>query len=311
MRRIFKSDAIESSFRKFGYTVIRNFISSSEVDCLLNVYNLNKEPNYSKQFYVSHWIENSCSKRNIDYGLQKILVPRAQEYLLDYIPVFAAMSVKHPGTDSAMELHQDWSHVDEAFFCSLNIWVSLGVTNKDNGSICLVKGSHSLFNYPRGVSMPSTFQHIGSSNLKKYLIDIELAAGDALIWDHRLIHGSRVNRTQHTRLAAIVNMRPRDSDFLLYYYEGSKEDAQEPNIKIYSPDPDFFISYDSVNRPEDVKQTRFLGKLPYRDINIWEEDLILFLKREFGHSIDQSLPLRFRTAKSILICYLKKIFSGA
>jgi len=278
MKKTFKSDDIEEKFVKYGYTIIRNFISQEELMQLREVYEENKIINPTKSFYVSHWIEGGSSKKNIDLGLQKILVPRAQEYLDDFIPVFAALSVKHPAADSAMHLHQDWAHVDEERYRSLNLWVAMDGTNEKNGAICLLKGSHRLFDYVRGVAMPDTFRHIGSEHLQKYLTNIYLNPGDVVAWDHRVIHGSLTNVSSNVRLAAVINMRPAESQFLLFY---TKPGAGCKEVEVYTPERDFFVAYDSVNHPEDVEKTPLFRKYDYHDINVQEADLINFLTSEF------------------------------
>ena len=278
IKRTFNSDDIENRFAKYGYSIIRNFINKEEIKELHQVYEDNKIQNPNRSFYVSHWIEDGSSKKNIDLGLQKVLVPRAQSYLADFIPVFAALSVKYPAPDSAMHLHQDWAHVDEKKYRSLNFWVSLGDTNSENGAICLLKGSHRLFDSVRGVALPDTFKHIGSKNLEKFLTNIYLGPGDAVAWDHRVIHGSLVNKSNEIRLGAVINMRPAESDFLLFY---TNPDANGEEVQVYTPEKDFFITYDSVNRPRDVESTPMLRKYKYEDLNVKESDLVNFLTREF------------------------------
>lgn len=277
-KRTFNADDIEANFIKYGFTIIRNFVNKEELLHLRSVYENNKLANPPKSFYVSHWIENGSSKSNIDLGIQEVLVPRAQSYLNDFIPVFAAMSVKHPAPDSAMHLHQDWAHVDETIYRSLNFWVSIGDTNEKNGAICLLKGSHRLFDYVRGVALPDTFRHIGSDNLQKYLTNVYLQPGDAVAWDHRVIHGSLTNSSNEVRLAAVVNMRPRESKFLLFYTNPEKGCK---DVEVYAPEKDFFIKYDSVNHPQDVEKSPMVEKFPYLDINIHEADLVEFLTKEF------------------------------
>lgn len=284
MKRVFNADDIEEKFVKYGYTIIRNLINEDEVEELRQVYEQNRMDNANKSFYVSHWIEGGDTKANIDLGVQKVLVPAAQKYLNDYVPVFAAMSVKHPKPDSAMHLHQDWAHVDETKFRSINMWVALDETNDKNGAICLLKGSHRLFDYTRGVSIPDTFRHIPTEKLHKYLTDIYLGPGDAVAWDHRVVHGSNTNFTNKMRLAAVVNMRPADAQFLLYYI---KPQTEIKDVEVYAPDHDFFIAYDSVNHPTVVEQVPFVKKYPYQDLNVQEADLVKFLTTEFPGEFPQ------------------------
>ena len=284
MKKTFKSDDIEEKFVKYGYTIIRNFINKEEIAQLRSVYEDNKLINPTKSFYVSHWIQGGDSKKNIDVGVQKVLLSRAQQYLMDYIPVFAALSVKYPAADSAMHLHQDWAHVDESKYRSLNFWVAIDETNANNGAICLLKGSHRLFNYVRGVAIPDTFQYIGSDNMQKYLTNIYLNPGDMVAWDHRVIHGSLTNFSNNVRLGAVINVRPAESEFLLFY---TRPNAGCKEIEVYTPEKDFFVAYDSVNHPEDVEKTQMLRKYDYHDLNIQEPDLVKFLTTEFPGEFPQ------------------------
>jgi hypothetical protein len=299
IKRTFNADDIEEKFVKYGFTIIRNFINKDEIEELRKVYEENRVKGDAKSFYVSHWIENGDSKKNIDLGLQKVLAPHAAKYLNNFIPVFAALSVKQPKPDSAMYLHQDWAHVDETQYRSLNFWVPLDGTDENNGAICLLKGSHRLFDYVRGVALPDTFRHIGSEKLQKYLTNIYLNPGDAVAWDHRVIHGSLTNISKNVRLAAVVNMRPAESEFLLFY---TKPDGQCKEVEVYTPERDFFIAYDSINNPTDVEKTPMLRSYPYHDINVHEADLVNFLTSEFPGEFPQ-----FETKKKE--SFFSKMFS--
>lgn len=277
IRRTFKADDMEARFERYGYTIIRRFIDTPSIEALKLLYEKNKIDS-DRSFYVSHWIEGGNFKKVIDEGIQQILYPFAKHYLLDYVPVFAALSVKHSKPDSAMHLHQDWAHVDEKRFRSVNVWVAVDETTPDNGAICLLKGSHRLFDDVRGVSTPDTFRYIGEEALQPYLTGIYLQPGDAVVWDHRVIHGSYTNRSGQLRLGAVINMRPADSEFVLYYMSPQKKSE---TIEVYSPTPDFFVSYDSVNHPEDVEKQKLMFSYPYHDIHITQEKLDRFLQTEF------------------------------
>jgi hypothetical protein len=278
MNVTFRQEIYQKPLDKYGYVILQNFANAEEINELLKVYEENKPENPDRQFYVSHWLKGGNLKKNIDSGLQRILVPLAQKYIDNHVPVFAALSIKHPGKESAMQLHQDWAHVNEEKFRSINIWVALNDIDHTNGPICLVKGSDRLFNEPRGVDTPQTFRYIGEENLQPYLTDIYLKAGDAIAWDHRVIHGSRINYSDKNRVAAVINLRPVESEFLLYY---GVELPDITEVEVYQAMDEFFIEYDSVNQWSDVRKANYLYKMPYKDLHITEEKLKIFLGKEF------------------------------
>jgi len=285
MNRTFKADALQAQFEKYGYIIVRNFLTKEEIDGLWTVYDDNQKVVTDRSFYISQWSDNKEMKFKINDAVQKVLVPKAQQYLNNYDPVFAVFGVKHPQPDSAMYLHGDWTHVDETKFRTVNVWCPLQEITPTNGAVCLLKGSNRLFNYIRGAAIPDTFHHIGEKNLMPYLDDIYLNAGDALMWDHTIIHGSRTNTSDSPRVAAIVNMRPAESTFYLYF---ANPPENPKTIEVYAPPSDFFLTNDSANNPELVKQSStFIEEIPYVDPKIDEKMLISFLAKEFPGEFPQ------------------------
>lgn len=112
--------------------------------------------------------------------------------------------------------HIDWSLVDEEKSRSFNIWISLVDLNSKNGAIEVLPGSHHL---------PATYR---GPNIAERTIDLQdffwetmtelhLKAGEALIYDHKLIHGSKDNLPDEVRPATACTVCTTDADFRLYY----------------------------------------------------------------------------------------------
>jgi len=277
----FKDVKLQERFEKFGYVILKGFLDKETISHLYSVYQENANVVTDKSFFISQWSNKREMKDQINKEVQKALVPRAQKYLFNYDPVFAVFGVKHPKPDSDMYLHQDWSHVDETYFRTVNVWCPLLSLTAKHGPVQLIKGSHRLFDTWRGVDIPDSFLGIGAENLKPYLTDMILEAGDVLMWDHRIIHGSGINQTDTSRVAAIVNMRPRDAKFYLFYAD-SYEDIKE--IEVFEPSADFFTANDSANEPSLVKESAlFCHHFPYEKLTVTEKQLSEFLDEEFSN----------------------------
>jgi hypothetical protein len=286
MRQTFKSIEQQKQFEKYGYVIIKNFIDESEINFLKTIYSETKEVVANKKFYISQWSDNKDLKFKINDAVQKILLKKSQEFLIDYIPVFGVFGVKHPGEGSEMYLHGDWTHVDESKFRTVNVWSPLLDINKENGAICLLKGSNRLFNFIRGAGIPDAFWYLGEKKLQPYLTDIYLNAGDVIMWDHCIIHGSRVNESNETRVAAVLNMRPADSTFYLYFANPMNNPKQ---IDVFEPPADFFLEQDSANNPELIKKkSRFIKSMPYKKAIITKRELSIFLSETFANEFDKS-----------------------
>jgi len=276
----FKDNELQERFEKFGYVTMKNFLDKETISHLHSIYEQTSNVVTDKSFFISQWSNKSDIKDKINREVQKALVPRAQKYLNNYEPVFAVFGVKHPKPDSNMYLHQDWSHVDETSFRTINVWCPLLDLTANHGPVQLIKGSHRLFDTWRGVDIPDSFLDIGAENLKPYLTDIILEAGDVLMWDHRIIHGSGINSSDTTRVAAIVNMRPKDAKFYLFYADSYK-DVKE--IEVFEPPADFFTANDSANEPGLVKERAvFCHHFPYEKLKVSEKQLSKFLDEEFS-----------------------------
>ncbi len=307
MKPAFKADALQERFEKYGYIIIRNFISSDEIKYLWGVYNDTKDIITDRSFYISQWTDKNELKMKISDAVTSVIKNKAQEYLNGYVPVFGVFGVKHPKPDSAMYLHGDWAHVDETLFRTVNVWSPLLDIDKDNGAICLIKGSHRLFNYIRGVDIPDPFYKVGEKNLYPYVTDIYLNAGDAIMWDHRTVHGSRTNFSNGPRVAAVLNMRPAESTFYLYYGVPPMEPTA---IEVYAPPADFFVANDSANNPELIKKaSTYVESIEYQDTDVDEAKLKKFLVDEFPGEFPQFEEKAIEKPLQKKESFLSKLFS--
>jgi ectoine hydroxylase-related dioxygenase (phytanoyl-CoA dioxygenase family) len=100
-------------------------------------------------------------------------------------------------------------HQDNAYWCykngkGLSIWIPLNKTNKKNGTLFYLKGSHNK-NIPHN---PSSTTPGSSLIIKKKLnynkVSFKLNAGDCVIHDSKTVHGSYQNKLQKDRAAFII-----------------------------------------------------------------------------------------------------------
>jgi len=298
MKRTFIKSDHQTLFEKQGYIIVKNFISTEEIKYLRDIYEETQNVVQGKKFFISQWSDNKELKFKINDAVQKVILQKAQSFLDDYVPVFGVFGVKHPGKGSEMYLHGDWTHVDETKYRTVNVWTPLLDINRKNGAICLLKGSNRLFNFIRGAEIPDAFRNLGEKKLKPFLTDIYLEAGDAIMWDHCVIHGSRENSSKSTRVAAVLNLRPRDSEFYLFF-ASSKTNPEF--IDVYKPPQDFFLQSDSANKPNLIKEaSELIDRIPYVKPEISLNKVEEFLKNEFPEVISENkkflnkLRLRFR-----------------
>jgi len=156
---------------------------------------------------------------------QTHLTPALASLLPDQEVFTGSVLVKSPGPGSEHALHQDWTVVDEDHFVSGVVWVPLVDTDERNGGLHAVLGSHRLRTPVRG--SPDLGLSLGQSELSRqlhaeHLTPLVVPAGNAAVFDHRLLHGSPMNRSSAPRIAVSVAFHPRGADLFHYRTEGPR-----------------------------------------------------------------------------------------
>jgi hypothetical protein len=139
----------------------------------------------------------SSSNKIVDKFFTPYLRDKLNTDLVDYFPV--SHLIKPFGMKSDI-WHQDSSIVDERVDFSLNAWVSLIDSNRFNGCLWVLPGSHINEIYFRQFGYnPITKSFL--KKIKKELIPIETKAGEVVLFYRNLIHGSSLNLLTRRRVA--------------------------------------------------------------------------------------------------------------
>ena len=193
-------------------------------------------------FWSSSFLEDSTFKKDLSQQAQQIFEPSVSELLGGHKQLGCSFLTKFPGPYSEMPIHQDWTVVDETQFGSYTLWMPLQETNAQNGALEVIRGSHKLSSELRSPSLPVTFEGI-RKQLRPYLEMIELKAGEALLFNHSLMHSSPANTTSIPRVAVTYGFVPEEAELRMYY-------ASEKKVKQYTMPNDMFIKYPQIrNEP--------------------------------------------------------------
>jgi hypothetical protein len=144
--------------------------------------------------------------------------------------------IKFPG-DGPIEAHQDFNFVDESHHTAFNLWCPLVDTDTQNGGLFVVAGSHNVFRTQRGPNLPKALTQYHDT-LRKYARLVPLRQGQAIIYDHRLIHYSPPNRTGEARVAVQSVLTPREATTIHYGY-----DEATCRVRAYRIDKAFILAH--------------------------------------------------------------------
>ena len=229
MTALFKSPALQKELEQNGFVKV-SLLSKTEVSELMNAYQsvaLEHEKINIPYITTSH-SNNSNLITFVDNVLQKIMAPAIDNYLMNYNLLFGNYLIKMPGNASETSPHQDITFVDESQFTSVNIWVALQDTDKENGCMYFLKGSHNLLPSLRPThSYPWLYEKV-TDEIKQRVEPFPAKVGEAFIFNHAVIHGSYSNSSSQPRIAAVIAAYNMGAELLHYYLpEGEKNNLQK------------------------------------------------------------------------------------
>lgn len=187
--------------------------------------------------------------------IMSVVGARASKYLNNYRPLFASFLVKKTGEDGTVEPHQDWNFVGNDGV-SFSYWFPLGPVSAENGTVCVMPGSHRLFSgriAGIGLRQRSPLAKFDQAFLEQFMRPVPLDPGQAIFIDHGTVHYSPPNRTASPRLAASVCMIPADAAPVHYF---GRPDGR---IEGYEVEDSFFEAVTRGAFSADIFPPRSLG----------------------------------------------------
>lgn len=144
-------------------------------------------------------------------GLDR-LVPHHEPFLAGFI-------TKGRG-GGPVELHQDLTYTDERRYRSVLLWAPLVDVDEGSGALRVIPGSHRWTTgiRPGGVDPQPTAAH--REALERRVVTVPLRAGQALLYDAALVHGSGPNVTDEARPAVAIATAPAGADLVHFHVAG-------------------------------------------------------------------------------------------
>lgn len=186
-------------------------------------------------------------RRFIDEQLRSVVLPRLEGILeLDGMDVVRIdYSVKPPGPDGLLGPHQDFSIVDERRWTSLYLWIPLVPTDRTNGTLHVLPGSHRFTNRVRSRHVPAVFDPV-LEQVEDRAIALDCDAGELIVMVSGVVHFSPPNLSDDVRLAAHGILKPADAPLIFYFAD---EATPEGKVECYPVDIDQYIELTLGGRP--------------------------------------------------------------
>lgn len=215
-----KSDLLQKEFEEDGAVVIPNFINPNK---LVEIQRLYEEYGVKNLSTIHSNILDGKPEFNhkLKYACKALFKESIDANFENHYVSGGAFLLKGTGESSVSSLHQDWTLVDETQYTSASIFCPVEDVTLENGCLQILKGSHRWFyNIARSINMPSVF--IEFSQIKRGLKALPVKAGEALLFDHKVFHGSLQNHTNKIRVAVAVGINTKGAELFHLIRKGEK-----------------------------------------------------------------------------------------
>lgn len=239
MSRIFKDAGLQELFDRDGYVMV-DFLDEREVNHLLHVHHSFGDC-LQGDFAASLMVPEEQYRKTVHQEVTDIFNEKIAQILVGHRLCSGGYVRKTAmSPESELQIHQDWSFVDEGRFTSLGIWCPLVDVNEQNGCLRLLAGSQRLNTKARGQVTPIPYRNLFSTIDLKYITHIPMKAGQAILQSQQLFHGSCSNLSTHERVAAYAVLVPTDATLLFYYHDLQN---RPDKLEVFEVDDDFYARY--------------------------------------------------------------------
>jgi len=282
LNKVFTDNKLEDQFNKEGFVIIK-LLKEESISSLKSFYTDN-QPDNSVNFHSTHFLKDAAYKRKVNDIIIQSTKNKLNDLLINYKAIFGNFMVKEPGPQSIMPLHADWTYVDEDKHLSIAVWCPLVDTTQKNGRLGVVPKSHLLKKNFRGPKIPSPFHDHNQYIIDNYGELLNVKAGEAVIYNHKLLHFSPANLSKEKRVAFNLVLVPEKANIVHY----AALDSYARIYKYANLSSDFFINYTHFEEPDKtfLVETMELN-LPSFSKNYIED--VLAIKLNFWKKIKQKL----------------------
>jgi len=243
-QKILLDEQLDKRLLEDGYVVIP-FLSTDEVSSLVNFYYEHHTKEQDGIYATAH-VPDISFRMKMNEEIKKVFARAIQKAFSNCNSLGGSFIAKGKGSKGTLQPHQDWNIVDEEKFRSFNIWVPLVDLNDNNGVIKVLSKSHTWLKSYRSANISSAYEKANDLLWQK-MISLYMKKGEALIYDHRLLHASGENSSNEIRLAAVYGIIPQDAE-MLYYHK-----ADENTVEVFESNPEFFLYGNIFEGPKGLK----------------------------------------------------------
>ena len=270
MRAAFTEKQREEAITHDGYLVV-DFINPDELEEVRQaVKELGFGVAHENKLRISTTHESVEKKIEIFEKLSPLFQRVADNILYNYKLIRIALFDKLPG-GKENSFHSHPNLVDESKYRSFTTWAPLTATTVEMGTLHVIKGSHKFANHFRSYNdyfLP--YKGVSRKLIGKYGTPLLLKAGQAVIFDDRLIQQIPPSKSTMIWSAIKLDFIPQEAKLTIYYRTNEKE------LLSYTIDEKSFREAALTIKKSDDLQ--LIGKLNQPNVSYSNKQIISMMK---------------------------------
>lgn len=287
--QIMRDVQLDKQLLEQGYVVIP-FLDEAEVNALVDFY-YQHHPKVQDGMYATAHVPDVAFRMKMNDYIKEVFNRAVEQTFMNHNALGGSYIAKGKGAQGTLQPHQDWNIVDEEEFRSFNVWVPLVDLKDDNGVIKILPESHSWLTTYRSANIPTAYGNLNDILWQK-MQPLYMKKGEALIYDHRLLHASGENSSDEIRLAAVFGIIPYKSSMRYYHKAG------ENTVEVFESNPEFFLYGNIFEGPKGLKS---LGKFQFDFPEVTADRFNRFVNPGYSSPVvNAPAPSFFKRIKSLL-----------
>lgn len=192
-------------------------------------------------YYFSIYGDGKAYRKSVFDAFHPLIKAQVDNLFENYKILAVIAQVKGVGNNSAVNIHQDLTVVDEAKYRSYTLWIPLEESTAENGALSFLEGSHEAVRSIRAHSIGYLFGEVEDQIMANSTL-YPIFKGDALIFDAGTVHFSGTNNARRPRLSIAVSIVDKKADIEIFQYDKFK--AFDGTLDRYRVPDDFWLLYE-------------------------------------------------------------------
>lgn len=169
-------------------------------------------------YYNSMFEREPVFQARLRDSMAKIFHPRLDAMLSD-TRYFETSLLFKPQNSRALNVHQHVPLTEKPFATSVFCWCPLEDCDEASGTLLLVPRSQHLLRFIRTLQTDEYFLDYRDEVTRRHAIPVPVKAGEAILFENSLLHGSVANNEQRARRAVLTIVMHEGAQHVLYQHD--------------------------------------------------------------------------------------------